>query len=336
MSVIAITIGDYNGIGPEVAIKAAASRSIRADCTPLLIGPYEAFEFYARKYDVRRKTLRVTRLEDAIGRSEITILDIGEGFKEKIKPGKLTPESGKWAGLAIERAIQMCLAGEVDAIVTAPVSKEALRLAGYKYPGQTEMFTVLTKSSQSIMIMSSGFAKIALATIHVPISEVPKMLTEELISSRLEIFNESIKKDFGVKSPQIAVLGLNPHAGENGLIGREEIELIKPAMGKAQAKKINVKGPFPADAFFGTYREGLYDGIFAMYHDQGLIPLKMKSFSTGVNFTAGLNIIRTSPDHGTAFDIAGKGIANPSSTIEAIKLALEISKNRKIYKKTSQ
>jgi Pyridoxal phosphate biosynthesis protein len=206
MSVIAITIGDYNGIGPEVAIKAAASRSIRADCTPLLIGPYEAFEYYARRYDVRRKTLRVTKLEDAIGRSEITILDIGDDFKEKVRPGKLTPESGKWAGLAIERAIQMCLAGEVDGVVTAPVSKEALRLAGYKYPGQTEMFTVLTKSSQSIMIMTSGFARIALATIHIPISEVPKMLTEDLICSRLEIFNESIRKDFGVKSPQLQYL----------------------------------------------------------------------------------------------------------------------------------
>ena len=187
----------------------------------------------------------------------------------------------------------------------------------------------MSGSRCSIMIMASGFARVALATIHVPIAEVANQLTKEVICQRLSTFNDSIKMDFGVKLPRIAVLGLNPHAGENGLIGHEENEVIKPAIAEARSMKINAQGPFPADAFFGTYREGLFDGIFAMYHDQGLIPLKMKSFSTGINFTAGIGIIRTSPDHGTAFDIAGKGIANPSSTIEAVKLALEIAKNRK-------
>ncbi len=330
MSVIAITIGDYNGIGPEVALKAAASRTIRANCTPLLIGPFKAFEYYANKFSLRRKILKVDSLTDAIGRTEITIFDMCPGFHDRIKPGKLTKESGLWAGRAIENAVELCVQYQADAIVTAPVSKEALRLAGYSYPGQTEMVTVLSKSRKSIMVMASGFARIALATIHLPISEVPRALTKEVIRDRLTIFNDSIRQDFGVKSPKIAVLGLNPHAGENGLIGKEENEIIRPAIEEARSSKINAIGPFPADAFFGTYREGNYDGILAMYHDQGLIPLKMQSFSTGINFTAGINIIRTSPDHGTAFDIAGKGIANPSSTIEAIKLALEISKNRKL------
>jgi len=329
MSVIAITIGDYNGVGPEVALKSAASRTIRSNCTPLLVGPFKAFEYYANKFSFRRKVLRVNSLADAIGRSEITILDTCPEFNDKIKPGKLTKESGYWAGNAIEKAVELCLEYKIDAIVTAPVSKEALRLAGYNYPGQTEMVTKLSHSHRSIMIMASGFARIALATIHIPISDVSRVLKKEIISERLTIFDDSIRKDFGLKSPKIAVLGLNPHAGENGLIGKEEIEIIKPAIQEAISMKIDAVGPFPADAFFGTYREGLYDGILAMYHDQGLIPLKMKSFSTGVNFTAGVNIIRTSPDHGTAFDIAGKGIANPSSAIEAIKLALEISKNRK-------
>jgi len=332
MSVIAITIGDYNGIGPEVALKAAASRSIRANCTPLLVGPYKAFEYYAGKFSLRRKVMKVTSLADAVGRSEITILDTCPGFNDRIKPGKLTRESGFSAGQAIETAVKLCMKGEADAIVTAPVSKEALRLAGYAYPGQTEMVTVMSKSKRSIMIMASGFARIALATIHIPISEVAHSLTKEMILDRLSIFNQSIRIDFGVKSPRIAVLGLNPHAGENGLIGTEENEIIKPAILEAVSMKINAVGPFPADAFFGTYREGIYHGILAMYHDQGLIPLKMKSFSSGVNFTAGVNIIRTSPDHGTAFDIAGKGIANPTSTIEAIKLAMEISKNRKMIR----
>ncbi len=329
MSVIAITIGDYNGIGPEVALKAAASRTIRANCTPLLIGPYKAFEFYADRYSLRRKILKVDSLSDAVGRSEITILDISPNFKEKIRPGKLTKEAGGWAGTAIERAVELCVSGEAEAIVTAPVSKETMRQAGFDYPGQTEMVTKLSDSHGSIMVMVSGFGRIALATIHIPLSEVPRSITKTALVERLSVFNGSIRNDFGVKSPRIAVLGLNPHAGENGYIGNEEIETIRPAIEEANSMKIDAKGPFPADAFFGTYREGMFDGIFAMYHDQGLIPLKMRSFSTGINFTAGIKIIRTSPDHGTAFDIAGKGIANPSSTIEAIKLALEISKNRK-------
>ena len=329
MSVIAITVGDYNGIGPEVALKAAASRSIRANCTPLLIGPYKAFEFYADKYSLRRKILKVDSLSDAVGRSEITILDICPDFKEKIRPGKPTKEAGSWAGRAIERAVQLCVSGEAEAMVTAPVSKETMRQAGYDFPGQTEMVTKLSESRGSIMIMVSGFARIALATIHIPISEVSRAITKAGLVEMLSVFNASIKNDFGVKSPKIAVLGLNPHAGENGYIGSEEIETITPAIQEVSSMKIDARGPFPADAFFGTYRDGMFDGIFAMYHDQGLIPLKMRSFSTGINFTAGISIIRTSPDHGTAFDIAGKGIANPSSTIEAIKLALEVSKNRK-------
>lgn len=333
MSVIAITAGDYNGVGPEVALKAAASRTIRANCTPLLVGPYKAFEFYAERYSLRRKILKVESLSDAVGRSEITILDIGPAFKERIRPGKLTKEAGAWAGRSIERAVELCVAGDAEAVVTAPVSKETMRQAGFDYPGQTEMVTELSNSKGSIMIMASGFGKIALATIHIPLSEVPGSITKRNLVDRLSVFNESIKVDFGVKSPRIAVLGLNPHAGENGYIGKEEIETIKPAIEEVNSMKIDARGPFPADAFFGTYREGMFDGIFAMYHDQGLIPLKMRSFSTGINFTAGIKIIRTSPDHGTAFDIAGKGIANPSSTIEAIKLALDISKNRRAVRR---
>ncbi len=329
MSVIAITVGDYNGIGPEVALKAAASRTIRANCTPLLVGPYKAFQFYAERYSLRRKIMKVDALSDAVGRSEITILDICPDFNEKIRPGKLSKQGGLWAGRAIERAVKLCVDLEADAMVTAPISKESLRQAGYDYPGQTEMVTTMSDSSGAIMIMASGFGKIALATIHMPISEVAGSITKSGLRERLATFNESIMMDFGVKAPRIAVLGLNPHAGENGLIGKEELETIKPAIQEANSMKIDARGPFPADAFFGTYREGMFDGILAMYHDQGLIPLKMRSFSTGINFTAGIKIIRTSPDHGTAMDIAGKGIANPSSTIEAIKLALDIAKNRK-------
>ena len=210
MSVIAITIGDYNGIGPEVALKSAASRTIRSNCTPLLIGPFKAFEFYASKFASRRRVLRVDSLADAIGRSEITILDTCPEFNDKIRPGKLTKQSGYWAGNAIERAVQLCRENQVDALVTATGIERSTSACRLPIPGQTEMVTKLSCSARSIMIMASGFARIALATIHIPISEVSHALKREIVCERLAIFDKSIRKDFGVKSPKIAVLGLNP------------------------------------------------------------------------------------------------------------------------------
>ncbi len=212
--------------------------------------------------------------------------------------------------------------------MTAPVSKEAMFRSGYRYPGQTEFLAKRSGSRESAMMLVAGGFRIALATVHLPLKWVSKALTVDLIMQKLRVIDTSLRRDFAIKRPKIALLGLNPHAGESGHIGTEEIFTIRPAIERARRNGIRADGPFPADGFFGAAAFRSYDAVLAMYHDQGLIPLKMTAFSSGVNFTSGLPIVRTSPDHGTAFDIAGRGVADPGSMIEAIKLAASVIKNR--------
>jgi 4-hydroxythreonine-4-phosphate dehydrogenase len=216
-------------------------------------------------------------------------------------------------------------------MVTAPVSKDALNNAGYNFPGQTEMIALLSHSQRVAMFLISKSMRIGLVTIHTGLKNIAAQISKEKIIEKASIINDSLKIDFRVKKPRLAVLALNPHSGENGLIGPEENETITPAIKESQTAGILAEGPFSADAFFGKHEYKRFDAVIAMYHDQGLIPLKMSSFGEGVNFTAGLKIIRTSPDHGTAYDIAGKNKANLSSMLAAIKLAIQISKNRNIY-----
>jgi len=218
----------------------------------------------------------------------------------------------------------------LSALVTAPISKEAMNLAGYKYPGQTEMLASLADTEHVIMLLLSRRMRVGLVTTHLPISKVAKSVTTEKVFEKIETLHLSLKNDFRIKNPTIAVLALNPHAGDGGVIGKEDDKVVKPAIKLAQKKHISVRGPFPADSFFRNYCSKRYDAVLAMYHDQGLIPLKMSGAfgAKGVNFSAGLKIIRTSPDHGTAYDIAGKGIANPESMKEAIRLAVRLSKNK--------
>jgi 4-hydroxythreonine-4-phosphate dehydrogenase len=213
-------------------------------------------------------------------------------------------------------------------MVTAPVSKEAMRAGGYPWPGQTEMIASFCRVREFAMLLVTPEMRVAPATTHLPLRAVSKMITRERISTKLSVIHRCLRQDFRIRSPRIAVLGLNPHAGENGEIGTEELSQIIPAIRKAKYGGMRVRGPFPADAFFGTHAYRDYDAVLAMYHDQGLVPLKMSGIEKGVNFTAGLPLIRTSPDHGTAFDIAGRGIANPSSMVEAVKLAAAIANNR--------
>lgn len=323
--IIAITIGDFNGIGPEVALKAAANPAIRKVCNPLLVGPLNVFEHVRSDLKLRMK---LEKSSLPIVKGSITpVLDTGDGIWADVQYGKISKTAGKNAGAAIERAVELCVKVQADAMVTAPVSKEALNLAGYNFPGQTEMIALLSRSQRVAMMLVSKSMRVGLVTIHVGIKSIPEHLSKEKVAEKIRIINESLKKDFQVKKPHIAVLALNPHAGENGLIGTEDGELVVPAIQEVKAAGTDVEGPFPADAFFGKQSHKRYDAVVAMYHDQGLIPLKMTSFGKGVNFSAGLNIIRTSPDHGTAYDIAGKGTANVSSMIEAIKLAVTISGN---------
>lgn len=324
--IIAITIGDFNGIGPEVALKAAADASIKKLCTPLLVGPLNIFEHV--RSDLKLK-LKLEKSSLPIIKSTITpVIDTGDGIWGNVQYGTVTKSAGKNAGVAIERAVELCLKVRAEAMVTAPLSKEALNLAGYNFPGQTEMIALLSRSQRVAMMLVSKSMRVGLITIHVGIKSIPEHLSKEKIIEKILTINDSLKKDFCVKKPHIAVLALNPHAGEKGLMGTEDDELVLPAIQELKSKGVDVEGPFPADAFFGKQSHKKYAAVIAMYHDQGLIPLKMSSFGKGVNFSAGLNIVRTSPDHGTAYDIAGKGKANVSSIIEAIKLAVTISKNR--------
>ncbi len=312
---IGLTIGDYNGIGAEVVLKSAVHPSVLRICTPILIGAHDAFSYYANKLRLG-KELRA-----------IPVLDVSAGRRVGPKPGRISKEAGTCAGIALEEAVRRCRSGEIQALVTAPVSKEALTLGGYSYPGQTELLQKLTRSRAVAMMFLSKRMKVGLTTIHVPLKKVASSISQHLIIEKLSVIHTSLKTDFCVRDPHIGLLGLNPHAGEHGLIGNEEEKIFKPALRRVRARGMRVVGPFSADAFFAR-NPGRYDAVLAMYHDQGLIPIKLLARGKTVNYTAGLNVVRTSPDHGTAFDIAGKGIADPSSMIEAIRWAVKIFQNR--------
>ncbi|TSA19416.1 4-hydroxythreonine-4-phosphate dehydrogenase PdxA [bacterium] len=322
---IAVTLGDFNGIGPEIALKAAAHATTRRLCTPLLVGPFNIFEHVRDRLKIRVRLQRVVFPWKE--NTSIPILDVGDGLWADIHYGQVAKAAGKSAGVAIEKAVELCTTGKAVAMVTAPVSKEAMQLAGYSFPGQTEMIALLSRSSKVAMMLVSTKMRIGLVTIHTPLRTVAESLSKAKIVDKTKIIVESLKKNFQIGNPRIAILSLNPHAGEHGILGSEEQDLIIPAIEEVKSAGINADGPLSADAFFGTQAYKSYDAILAMYHDQGLIPVKMSSFGTTVNFSAGLNIIRTSPGHGTAFDIAGSGSADISSMLEAIKYAARFAKN---------
>ena len=323
---IAITIGDINGIGPEIAIKALSEFNLSLS-TPVLLAPVSVLNYYKSTLSTKFTFTEVNELKD-IRSGTINVLDT-QKQKVELIPGSITKDSGLVAMKAIEMAIKLSSNGTVDAMVTLPISKEAVNLAGYKIPGHTEFLAEKTDTESVLMILVNDSLRVALTTGHIPVSKVSSTITSEIIHEKANILHSSLRNDFRISNPRIAVLGLNPHAGDGGVIGTEEIDIIIPSIKKLRSENIDVSGPFPADGFFGQKLHLKYDAILAMYHDQGLAPFKLMSFGKGVNFTAGLPIIRTSPDHGTAFDIAGKGIADPSSFIEAYKLAVELAQRKK-------
>jgi 4-hydroxythreonine-4-phosphate dehydrogenase len=327
--VIAITMGDYNGIGPEVVLKGIRSPAIRRICSPVLVGSPEVFEYYARRLGIGINFVAVDGVPEKPLRRGIPVLRTGRAAPPRMTPGRLSSDSGRQSAEALELALSLCLSGAVAGMVTAPVSKEAMFRSGYKYPGQTEFLTKHSHAEQSAMMLVAGAFRVALATVHLPLKNVSGALSIEGIFRKLRLIDRTLRRDFALRSPKIAVLGVNPHAGESGHLGSEEILCIKPAIDRARRKGVRAHGPFPADGFFGAGSHRSYDAVLAMYHDQGLVPLKMTAFKTGVNFSAGLPIVRTSPDHGTAFEIAGKGIAHPGSIIQALKLAVTIIGNRR-------
>lgn len=324
---ICISSGDYNGIGPEVVLKTLQLYSLE-DITPIILSTSKVFDYYNDLLSAKisyHHTETINDLEDG----KINLLESYGDHQPFVEPGAFTKQSGKCSMLAVEKGIQLCKNGHADALVTAPMSKEAVNLAGYHIPGHTEFLAEQTGTDDFMMMLVHDELRVGLATVHIPVSEVPQQLSKGSVSKYIRIMHQTLQRDFNIPIPNIAVLGLNPHAGDGGIIGTEEQDFIAPALEQMRAEDINVSGPHPADGFFGNQKYEEYDAILAMYHDQGLIPFKTLSFGAGVNFTAGLPIIRTSPDHGTAFDIAGKNKANPSSFEEAFSLAIELAKNRK-------
>lgn len=331
--VVAITAGDINGIGPEVALKSALHPSVRRLCTPLLVGPPAAFEFYARRFGLRVRIQSLdARPEPKARGNSLTVLPCVASSSisaSALKPGRISRLAGAAAARALETAVRIVQIGIADAVVTAPVSKRALHLAGAAFPGQTEMVQRFTGAPRVVMMLVCDKLRVGLVTIHMPVAHVARAISGPLLRERIEVIDQALRTDWGIRRPVLAVLGLNPHAGENGDLGREEKKVIAPSLRLLQRGGIRIAGPFPADAFFARYTPGSYDAVVAMYHDQGLIPLKMLAAGKGVNVSLGLPIVRTSPDHGTAFDIAGKGSADAGSMVEAVKLAVFISANRR-------
>lgn len=316
---ILITIGDYNGIGPEIIIKTLKNKAVTKKYDLTVISPPEVLSYYAKLFKLK------------LFADDFNIIPI-DPVKLKIEPGKLSSQSGYAAGAAIKNAAELCMQGEYDAIVTAPINKKSLNLGGFKFDGHTEMLTALSGAKDSCMIMLSDIFNIAFVTTHPPLKKVSALINRKLLNSRLSICRHTLLNDLCMGKSTAAVLGLNPHAGDEGLIGDEENKVIIPAIKNANKKNKNVKfsGPFSPDAFFASKKYLNFGLTVAMYHDQGFIPFKMLAGYKGVNFTAGLPFVRTSPDHGTAFDIAGKNLADPVSLIEAVKWADKITKNRKI------
>jgi 4-hydroxythreonine-4-phosphate dehydrogenase len=325
---IGITLGDYNGIGPEVILKALGSQRILKWCTPVIYGSQQVIQFYRKQLDLQDWSIKsISSMEDAT-EGHTSLITCWDDANTVVEPGKVTPEAGKAAFACLDRAAQDLDKGLLAALVTAPINKHNIQSEDFNFPGHTEYLTERFEAKNSLMMMVSEGFRMGVATGHLPLQDVSKALTKELIKNKIDIFLQSIQEDFAIEKPKLAVLGLNPHAGESGLLGQEELEIIQPVIEEYRKKGVLVFGPYPADGFFGKAQFKEFDGVLGMYHDQGLIPFKYIAFETGVNFTAGLPIIRTSPDHGTAYDIAGKNEADPSSFLHAFFLAIDLVKNR--------
>lgn len=325
--VIAITLGDINGVGPEVVIKALADQRILNHITPVIFGSSKTISYYRKQLKIDDFSFHHLTEGQAPNPKRINLVECWDDTAE-IKVGEASTEAGEKALLALEKACDFLQQGFVDAVVTAPINKSTIQSDKFNFPGHTEYFGAKF-NGDPLMFMISESLRIAVVTGHVPIKEANALITTDRIEKSLESIKKSLINDFGISKPKIAVLGFNPHAGEDGLLGKEENEVIIPSIKDFKNKGNLVYGPFPADGFFGSGNYKKYDAILAMYHDQGLIPFKSLSFGTGINYTANLTVVRTSPDHGTGYDIAGKNIASETSLRNAIFLAHDILNSRK-------
>ena len=327
--ILAITMGDPAGIGPEIIVKALQLPKVWRLCRPLVIGSRPMFERTIHSLQTTLPIMAVdghdeSTAKQAFRRGRLPLFDPFSKPARSVRLGRVSAKAGEMGVTCIQSAVQLAQESCVSGIVTAPINKEAMHLAGHLYPGHTEMLADLTKAKESGMMIMGGPLKIVFTTTHLPLRDVAKTLTVQKIVKAIRLAHFGLKQLFGVKKPRIAVAGFNPHAGENGVFGDEEKRLILPAITRAKAQGIACNGPHSADTMFAKALTGAFDGIVALYHDQGLIPLKTVAFGHCVNITVGLPILRTSVDHGTAFDIAGKGIADPTSLVDAIEMAAQM------------
>ena len=331
--VVGISIGDLNGIGIEVVLKAFQDKRMLEFCTPVLFGATKVVSYHKKALNLEVPVHGITNI-DQINPNKINVLNI---WKEEVKIdlGKATKESGTYAAKSLEAATNHLKENKVDVLITAPINKENIQSESFNYPGHTE-YLEANLEGKSLMILLTDELRIGLITGHIPIAKVAETITPELIKEKVDTMHESLKRDFGIIKPKIAVLSLNPHCGDNGVIGKEDDEIIKPTVQEIAASGKLVFGPYAADGFFGSKTYKQFDGVLATYHDQGLAPFKALSFGKGVNFTAGLNHVRTSPDHGTGYDIAGKNLANSSSFTEALFTALQVFNCRNEYKEITK
>ena len=331
--IVGVSIGDLNGIGPEVILKTFEDNRILELCTPVLFGNVKIISFLKKNLSLTSNIQGIDTIDQLVI-GKINVLNL---WKEgvNIEFGVTDESIGKYAIKSFTAATKALKSGDIDILVTAPINKYNIQSEEFKFPGHTDYLNQELEGN-ALMLMVCDKLRVGLLTDHVPVNEVSKLLTEKLMVKKLEVIKNSLIADFGISKPKIAVLGLNPHCGDNGVIGKEDEDVIKPTIKKLFDKGEMIFGPFASDSFFGSSQYEKYDAILAMYHDQGLIPFKTLSFGRGVNYTAGLNKIRTSPDHGTAFEIAGKDLANPMSFREALYLAIDVYNKRNEYQELTE
>jgi 4-hydroxythreonine-4-phosphate dehydrogenase len=326
-----ITIGDYNGIGPEVIIKTLEDERLYKFCSVVVYGQKNIISFYAKHLKIHNFNIQEVTDTTALNPKIPNIINCWTEHTQ-INPGQMTNDAGEKALLCLNAALKDLTAGNIDLLVTGPVNKSTISVVQPDFRGQTEHISKALNNENSIMMLVDEGLKVGLVTNHLSLKEVAAKIDLALVLNKIELLNQSLKQDFMINKPRIAVLGLNPHAGDNSLLGKEEKDIIAPAVNRAKEKGILAVGPFSADGFFGAHNYRKFDGVLAMYHDQGLVAFKTLSFGEGVNYTAGLSAVRTSPDHGTGFDIANKFTATADSLRNAIFVGLDIVQNREKYK----
>ena len=328
---VGITQGDINGISYEVIIKTLLDSRINELCVPIVYGSAKVAAYHRKALNIQNFSLNIIRDADKAHLKKSNVINTMDD-NIRVELGKSTPEAGKASVGALEQAVSDLKDGKIDVLVTGPVNKDNIQSEEFDFPGHTEYLTRHFGSDQdTLMMMVSDLMKVGVVTGHIPLKQVPEVLSQELILRKLRVLDKTLLQDFKIRKPRIAVFGLNPHASDSGLMGEEENDVVIPAIKRAKEEDIMAFGPYPADGFFGSSNIKKFDAILAMYHDQGLAPFKAISFDEGVNFTAGLNIVRTSPDHGTAYELAGKDEASPTSFRNALFLALDVYRNRREY-----